>query len=1569
MTYLKQLYIAKKTPVYDKESTLLYFKAKSFINIALVHKNVVTMTESDKNEMIMDRLHGHVDAIQKKKTKLNFSNVCKCEDGSVAHSVLVEGAPGVGKTTFAFELCKQWARGEILQEWGVVVIIKLRDQRTRTAQTINDLLYHPDPKLRQDVVTELVEQSSEGMLLILDGYDELTIKQIESGSVIQCLMSRELLCRATLMVTSRPLATRTLHPNFQQSIDQHIEVLGFTDKNIQEYINSACGDKPELVEDFKEYLSSHPFSSALMFNPLQCAIVTDLYRSHWQCGDKGFAPKTLTELYTGLVHTLLLRYLTHHPVHKDNDWTIKDLNDLPKDVKQQLKAVTVLAAKGIEDQQYVFDSNVPSETLGLMQREEELTAGIGRSSSHNFLHLTLQEYLAAVYYSQQCDSPEQLTQLLTRDDLFPLSSFLQYYGKKRQRTIHWPVALFLAGRTQLGGVPLDLLKAGLHDYSSVDVSLLHLLYETQCPQLIQSTLVTSRQYISVHGRSALDWFVIGYCIANSTSNWRVQKKVSDVLKYFNQLVMGLKLAPQDGSGEGKIVSLDISGSWSGNFKILSQLQPFTKNVTDIKLVGPQQDAQHNPVSSKGKAQVKEELDCYTPLKDLTVENAMVNFPYSRFIPQQSNLHTITLSECKLNNEATNSFIPSLLSPHGKLNNFSLFNCTFSTTDHTYQISLFKLQQTNCRVSLNATGSSFVINHCLSLLSSSSKLLTDMNLNITKQDSSTDELLEEIGLYHHEQNSLTLSLTKCKLSNEALISSLLFSCCKLHKLSLRDCTISTTDYSCQFSFFELQQANAKVSLNATCSYCAINHWLSQSSSYSTLLTDMFLCITEQDSSTDVTLVGIGLYEQNNLHTLSLKRCKLSSKTTSSLIHSLRSTHCKLHKISLNDCAIFATDHTYQFCTLTLQVNNGKVSLNATGSCCAINHWLSQLSSYSVTELILSITKQKIDETLERIGLFSHMLEILNINNNHTTCFSVSIPLFLELRQNNLHTLSLTKCKLSSEATSSLIHSLLSPDYKLNKLALDECVTFTTDHTYQFSFFEFQNNNDRFSLTATGSCCAINYWLSQLSSYSVLLTELILSITKQETDETLEGISLFSHMLEILNINNNDTTCFSFSLPLFFELHQNNLHTLSLTKCKLSSEATSSLIHSLLSPDCRLQKVLLDNCITSTTDHTYQFSFFELEQANDKVLLNATGSCRAINHWLSQLSSYSVLLTELVLSITEQETDETLEGIGLFSHMLEILNINNNHTTCFSFSIPLFLGLRQNNLHTLSLTKCRLSSEATSSLIHSLLSPDYKLNKLALYECAISFNEHTYTFSAFKVDNCNVSLEAKGSPSAFNHWLSYLSSFSKIMLIELILAFSEHASSNETFESISLYRDVLEVVKIDGIGLGSLSSFRFLGQQHNNLHTLSMEWCRFSSKATSSLIHFLQSPHCRLHKLALYYCTIPTTDCTLLTTAIFSSTTITHLLFIDYSIDTPSLTALASGLKQNRTMEELAVNNNIYSAGFTKEQLKLLIEGVDSSAVNKLWLHNGYKELLSDCPLSRDDVVIEWYNYGDDVYKKW
>ena len=51
---------------------------------------------------------------------------------------------------------------------------------------------------------------------------------------------------------------------------------------------------------------------------------------------------------------------------------------------------------------------------------------------------------------------------------------------------------------------------------------------------------------------------------------------------------------------------------------------------------------------------------------------------------------------------------------------------------------------------------------------------------------------------------------------------------------------------------------------------------------------------------------------------------------------------------------------------------------------------------------------------------------------------------------------------------------------------------------------------------------------------------------------------------------------------------------------------------------------------------------------------------------------------------------------------------------------------------------------------------------------------------------------------------------------------------------------------------------------------------------SSIHYSLHMHCRLYKLALYDCAIPTTDHTQLTTAIVSSTTITHLLFTGPSI---------------------------------------------------------------------------------------
>ena len=50
-----------------------------------------------------------------KKSPINFEEVGKVAGHHQSKLILIEGAPGVGKTTFSLEFCRRWSRGEILQ--------------------------------------------------------------------------------------------------------------------------------------------------------------------------------------------------------------------------------------------------------------------------------------------------------------------------------------------------------------------------------------------------------------------------------------------------------------------------------------------------------------------------------------------------------------------------------------------------------------------------------------------------------------------------------------------------------------------------------------------------------------------------------------------------------------------------------------------------------------------------------------------------------------------------------------------------------------------------------------------------------------------------------------------------------------------------------------------------------------------------------------------------------------------------------------------------------------------------------------------------------------------------------------------------------------------------------------------------------------------------------------------------------------------------------------------------------------------------------------------------------------
>ena len=178
---------------------------------------------------------------------------------------------------------------------------------------------------------------------------------------------------ATVLITSRPWASEFLHWGCRRHISQHIQILGFTQANIQFYLESTMANDPLLLAGLKKYISCYPHINSLMYIPLNCAIVVEVYRNSRK--DETLVPKTMTELYSSLVRSLLLRHLLDHPVHgKKRRWRVRSFRDLPQDVYQQLRELGKVAYEGIVNKQQVIFSDLPEdfETLGLMQCAPEL---------------------------------------------------------------------------------------------------------------------------------------------------------------------------------------------------------------------------------------------------------------------------------------------------------------------------------------------------------------------------------------------------------------------------------------------------------------------------------------------------------------------------------------------------------------------------------------------------------------------------------------------------------------------------------------------------------------------------------------------------------------------------------------------------------------------------------------------------------------------------------------------------------------------------------------------------------------------------------------------------------------------------------------------------------------------------------------------------------------------------------------------------------------------------------------------------------------------------------------------
>ena len=423
----------------------------------------------EPDELIEHRVKGEIEPIIASKVPVEMDSIFDegiFENFRPPLVILVEGAFGSGKTTLAYHYCQKWADGN-LGMFDLVVLVHLRHPAVHSAVfdfTLHQLLLLASDGEEgiDDIVTNVDQCIKDGLefLLILDGWDEGPAclrappdpKHPTDNSYLGKLL-RSVSSNTTILITSRPDSSIDLH---KRPSVKRVEILGFTKESIHEYFREALSTQlsSTILEDeyrkIKDHLANYPAIESSCYIPLNAAILTLLYLQR----DRTL-PTTHFEMFRELLLCFIAREVnTRQP--KCTLGTISSLDDLPRDLKKQLKHISILAYEGVMNNKIVFTQDeLPSilprsswdmilnflsqilptvatpaqqdlPAMGVLQRVQ--WAGTSsKTISYNFFHLSIQEMLAA-YRISQMGYFEQVSVFKTLLSKPRFAAVLQFYA-------------------------------------------------------------------------------------------------------------------------------------------------------------------------------------------------------------------------------------------------------------------------------------------------------------------------------------------------------------------------------------------------------------------------------------------------------------------------------------------------------------------------------------------------------------------------------------------------------------------------------------------------------------------------------------------------------------------------------------------------------------------------------------------------------------------------------------------------------------------------------------------------------------------------------------------------------------------------------------------------------------------------------------------------------------------------------------------------------------------------------------------------------------------------------------
>ena len=722
---------------------------------------------------------------------------------------LIEGAPGGGKSSLALHICHQWAQGASwLARFDVVVLAYLRDEAVQNAITLADILPARTSEMSQSIASQLQATDGKNVLFILDGWDEFP-HHLMNKSLVSTIIYQPYnlsLHQSTVLITSRPVSSGNLF----HIADRRIEILGFTQHQIHEYINKALDGNSTLIQKLVQHLEDHPVIEGYCYIPLHSAILVHIFLTM-----KGALPTTRHELFCSLVLCCIVREQATHKPDKQLP-ELSSLNDLPDDLKTKLSKLCILAYNGVIQNKIVFYSKdllsfcVPTDlpSLGLLQAVEGLTLN-SKSLTYNFLHLSVQELLAA--YNISLMDPTEQVKVFKK--LFKSSRFeavLQYYSgftKLDNPNIQEFISSYQNGKSHL----TDLLP------------LLHCLYEAQQPSLCQ--LVDQRfdpGELDCNFQTPVDHLAVGYFIASILSTNCLRMSCVSLSYKLPEHQHGLQLLLSELSAKYPVGGLHTVGTVSRKVKlnILGISEQSAKHIVSYLkqslAIVTYLDLSDNGLSNvRAACCIFEGLQCNTTLVNLSLQRNNIDPDTARFLTKMlrvnNSLTYLNLTRNNLAESGARSIFKGLYQ-NTTLMKLLLEKNTITATNPDTARSLTKMLQVNKSLThldlsdnyLADSGARSIfegLQHNTTLM----KLLLEKN-TITATNPDTARSITKILQVNNSLTHLNLSRNSLSDLGARCIFEGLQCNFTLVKLSLRDNGITSTNLDTATSLTKMLQVN-------------------------------------------------------------------------------------------------------------------------------------------------------------------------------------------------------------------------------------------------------------------------------------------------------------------------------------------------------------------------------------------------------------------------------------------------------------------------------------------------------------------------------------------------------------------------------------------------------------------------------------------------------------------------------------------------------------------------------------------------------------------------------------------